>query len=54
MLNIEHSTTNIEVTEKIDFIQPNLLSKADTLAQIAAEILFLAFRQKKIGADSWK
>jgi len=31
-----------------------LLSKTDALARIEAEILFLAFRQKKIEAESRK
>jgi len=55
MLNVEHSTTNVEVVEKSDFIERNLLSKTSALAPIAAKILFLAFfGQKKIVAESGK
>jgi len=35
-------------------IESKLVSEKGAIAQIGAKILFLAFRQKKIEADSWK
>jgi len=53
-MNAGYSITNVAVSEKRSFIELKLLSKMDPIARIGAEILFLAFRQKKIVADSRK
>jgi len=39
---------------EIDLIELQIVLQTDTLARIGVEILFLAFRQKKIETDSRK